>query len=195
MATKRRTKRTTKKKLSTGGKLLIGAAVIGGGWAAWEFLLKDLILKPENTDNKPPITPPVETGAQIQPGTQINQIVAAADQVTPNVESLDENKKLSKGSKGNEVQRSQTNFNDIIDKMRKVYALPYNGAGNFTNVFGSGKITVARVKQIADLQQLTTDGNYGSKTAAVANVILGKETFTLAEVRAKKAQLFNAVGL
>jgi hypothetical protein len=187
------TKRTNKKKLSTGGKVIIAATVIGGAYAAWEYLIKPMMNKDEGTP--PPPMPGAEVSASLPPSTQINQIVAAADQVPPNMENADPNKKLSKGSKGNEVSKAQLNFNDIIDKMRKVYALPFNGAGNFTNITGSGKITVARIKQIADLKQLTQDGNFGPATAAVANVILGKETFTLDEVRAKKAQLFNAVGL
>jgi len=192
------TKRTSKKKLSTGGKVLIAATVIGGAYAAYEFLIKPMMNKDEGT----PEPMPGENGnpyfnyqQQQNTGAQINQIVAAVDQVPPNMEIADPNIKLSTGSKGNEVSKAQINFNDIIDKMRKVYALPFNGAGLYVNIAGSGKISVARVKQIADLTQLTTDGNFGSKTAAVAKVILGKETFSLDEVRTKKAQLFNAVGL
>ena len=191
------TKRTSKKKLSTGGKVLIAATVIGGAYAAYEFLIKPMLNKDEGTP--PPFMPGTDVSASVTPsistGAQINQIVAAVDQVPPNMENADPNKKLFTGSKGNEVSKAQINFNDIIDKMRKVYALPFNGAGLYVNIAGSGKISVARVKQIADLTQLTTDGNFGAKTAAVAKVILGKETFTLDEVRAKKAQLFNAVGL
>jgi hypothetical protein len=190
------TKRTNKKKLSTGGKVLIAATVIGGAYAAWEYLIKPMINKDEGT---PPPMPGTDVSASVSPslspGAQINQIVAAVDQVPPNMENSDTNKKLSKGSKGNEVSKAQVNFNDIIDKMRKVYALPFNGAGLFVNIAGSGKISVSRIKQIADLTQLTTDGNFGQKTADVGKVIMGKETFTLDEVRTKKAQLFNAVGL
>jgi len=189
MATKKKTTRT-KKKLSTGGKIIIGVAVIGAGWATWEYLLKGMFMKPgSDTPPAPDNTP------QLPAGGQINQVVNALDQVQPNVESLDDNKKLSKGSKGVEVERVQTNFNDIIDKMRKTYALPYHSVGMFTNIFGSGNITTERIKKIADLSQLTVDGNFGSKTENAGAVIMGKKTFSLKEVRTKKDQLFNAIGL
>ena len=189
MATK-----TNKKKLSTGGKLLIFAGVAGAGYLTYEYFLKDLFKKDEGTP-APGAAPEINALPFTPPSAQINQIVAAVDQVQPNVEELNNNKKLSQGSKGTEVERVQTNFNDIIDKMRKVNALPFSGAGLVNNMFGSGKISVERIKQIANLQQLTVDGNFGAKTAAVGSVIMGKNTFSLEEVRAKKAQLFNAIGL
>jgi hypothetical protein len=192
------TKKTTKKKMSVGGKVLIGAAVLGGGWAAWEYIIKPLI-NPHKTGDDTPMydmpTLPTKPVTNIPTGQQIDNIVSAANSVPANVGGLDVNKKLAKGSKGAEVKSAQTAFNDIIFRAGKAYALPNHGAGSVTNMFGSGQISVDRLKKLSELKQLQTDGNFGPATEAVGLAILGNTAFSLSDVRNKRAQFYAAIGL
>jgi hypothetical protein len=184
------TKQTPKK----GGALkplLIGAVLIGGGYAAWEYLIKPML----NKDETPPGIPGAEAGTNLLPSpvvasAEITDLVQSADQVTPNQSGKDDKLVLKKGDDNPEVKTAQIIFNDIIDKCRKGAKLPFAG-----QISINPKMTVARVNQIAALSQLSSDGKFGPATEKVAQVIMGKTTFTLSEARSKRIAIYAAFNL
>jgi len=185
------TKRKPQKKGSVGKTLLVLGLVGGAGYALYEYVLKPYLNKDSGAGETPPVEPVI--AGVIPPAVvdqQINTVVATADTVKPNASGLDTKLTLKRGDDNPEVKSAQVIFNDIIDKCRKGAKLPFAGQSAV-----NPKMTVARVNQIADLTQLTTDGNFGGATEKVAQVIMGKSTFTLAEARAKRIAIYAAFNL
>lgn len=128
--------------------------------------------------------------------------------VTP---AFDGNKVVSKGSKGVEAKTIQLALNNIIEDAKKVnlLAIPSNYKPSEEKSASSWllepfKASIAvdnlvkvseRVKQIASLQKLATDGNFGAKSESVCQVIMGKKSTTYNEVMQKRVNFSKAYGL
>jgi hypothetical protein len=128
--------------------------------------------------------------------------------VTP---AFDGNKVISKGSTGAEAKTIQLALNNIIEDAKKVNLLalssnykPAESTSASTALLEPYKAQIAldnlikvsdRVKQIASLQKLATDGNFGAKSESVCQVIMGEKSTTYNKVMQKRINFAKAYGL
>ena len=126
----------TKKKLSTGKVLLIGAGVLGAGYALYEFVLKPKT-RVGNTsalDVPPGFTPPIDSASNFI-DTANSAAVNAAPVLSPRGTSdnkLQYDIKLKKGDRGGEIEKLQK-ISNVISKIYKTTPLKVDGIwGNLT---------------------------------------------------------------
>ena len=109
---------------------------------------------------------------------------------------------VTKGSKGEEAKAVQQTLNNIINDAKKglsvKYPLGYKPtllSKNTGNVAISTKTTDDRLKEVASLKPLITDGDFGAKSVSTLIVIMGKSSATYNEVRDKRIQFSKNYGL
>jgi len=137
--------------------------------------------------------------------------VISGTTTNPSAPKFDNNKVVKKGSKGGEVKTIQTAFNNIIDDAKKVNVLTlktdYNPAepkgilDDFMNKLGASneldKLSdkTRRITTIQKLNKLNVDGDFGSKTESVCQVIMGKKEVSYSEVKQKRIDFAKVYGL
>ena len=200
-------KPTTKRKATTRRKtpakknnlrpLIIGAAVIGGGYLAYEYLIKPMLNKTDE-DTPPPPPPPVVPPVlppDTTPGKDpaLTTVIQTVTNLPAGTVKLDTNKVIKPGAGPSpELKASKMAFNDVMQKAAKGVTI-YN-----PQLF---KISRERLQGIADLQKglaggvLDPNTEYGSYSQKVAQVILGKTTFTLQDVRNQRTAFYLSLGL
>jgi hypothetical protein len=154
-------KRTTKKKMSTGGKIAVGVVVVAGGWLAWEFLLKDMFKRPE------PVQAPTLAPSTVTTPDPVVSIISSAQNTTPNQagalsplgtarEKLRYNSPMVYGSKGEEVKVMQIILNNIA-KLYNANPISTDGVwgpettGRVNKLFGGAKtVTLKRAFELQD---------------------------------------------
>ena len=154
-------KRTSKKKMSTGGKIAIGVGVVAGGWLAWEFLLKDMFKRPE-----PVQAPALAPSTAVTPDPVVS-IISSAQNTPANKpgslspigtarEKLRYNTPMVYGSKGEEVKVMQLILNNIA-KLYKASPIAVDGiwgeqtTARVNKLFGGAKtITLKRAFELQE---------------------------------------------
>ena len=130
-----RKKRTSKKKMSTGAKVAVGVAVIGGGYLAWEYLVKPMLNKDKPEEPKTPQESEQQATAVIQAVQQIPVNTAPVSNLSPigtAPNKINWGAKIKYGDKGGEVQVIQKLFNAIA-KIYGSYTIAEDGIfGNET---------------------------------------------------------------
>ena len=172
-----RKKRTSKKKMSTGKKIAIGVAVAGGGYLAWEFLIKPMIQKEE------PMQPETQS-----PDDQIQNVIDTAQSVPTNsapkstlspigtpANKINWGAKVYYGSKGAEVQVIQKLFNAIA-RLNNTYTIKEDGIfGNETLAkkrANFGSVDYVTPKQVYDRLQQWKANQQQQGIDAAQNAIL-----------------------
>lgn len=149
---------------ATQRKLFIGAAVIGGGYLAYEFFLKDLFKKkpqaePITTATPQPSTPqPSITAGPVT--TEVITTVQPSPMGTPDPQLKWNTLYLEQGMRGQEVKRAQDLLNAI------------------SNIYGTNTIA--------------TDGVYGPITRSKMTAIVGSGPKTLMQVYKKYQAVKNS---
>lgn len=141
-------KRTTKRrKMSTGGKIAIGVAVLGGAYLGWEYLIKPMINKDKPEEPKTPQETEQQVQAVVDNVQQLpaNQAPATKNRLNPiGSKRFDMDARTFYGDKGAEVEFIQS----YVNKIRQVIGgLKQRG---LTNAIIPEKLDV--------------DGVYGKKT-------------------------------
>jgi hypothetical protein len=176
--------------------LFIGAAVIGGGYLGWRYLIKPMIEANQEQPEAAALDMAVQTTTS--PGSILTAAVQSVSNLPAGSVGVDVNKTISPGAAGsNELKAAKIAFNDVMvlaDKTLKAWnpasALQY-------------KISKDRLQGIADLRKglsgtgglLDVNTGYGSYTEKVVNTILGKSKFNLNDVRNQRSSLYAALGL
>jgi len=176
--------------------LFIGAAVIGGGYLGWRYLIKPMIEANQEQPEAAALDMAVQTTTS--PGSILTAAVQSVSNLPAGSVGVDVNKTISPGAAGsNELKAAKIAFNDVMvlaDKTIKTWnpasALQY-------------KISKDRLQGIADLRKglagtgglLDVNTGYGSYTEKLVNTILGKSKFNLNDVRNQRASLYAALGL
>jgi hypothetical protein len=174
-------RRTTKKKSSITEKILIGAGVIGGAWALWKYVIKDLVNSSVNGSDVLPITPtPAPQNAPIN----LSPAPVIAPQTTK-FTAFDPTKVLRlNSSPSEELKLSKQAFNSQIELARK------RKSDKSLNA-----LTRKRLETIANLPLLDTNTKFGKETEKVAQTILGAKNFTYNGVKLQKIQMWKSLGL
>lgn len=182
-------RRTTKK--SPMRPLLIGAAVIGGGYLAYQYLIKPMLNKDQDTTEPGSLD---TTSAPVSSNSILTAAVQTVSQIPAGTVQVNLNKTISPGAGTSpELKAAKIAFNDVMVKAEK-------GAQIWNPSFN---ISRDRLQAISDLRKglagtgglLDPDTEYGSYSQNVANVILGKKSFTLNDVRSQRAAFYSAIGL
>lgn len=149
---------------ATQKKLFIGAAVIGGGYLAYEFFLKDLFKKQPGAEIDTTATqqlttpPPSMTAGTVT--TEVVTTVQPSPMGTPDPQLKWNTLYLDQGMRGQEVKRAQELLNAI------------------SNIYGTSTIA--------------TDGVYGPKTRSKMTAIVGSGPKTLKQVYNKYLAVKNS---
>jgi len=190
------TRRRTPAKKNNLRPLIIGAAVIGGGYLAYEFLIKPMLNKNGETDeNLPPMDPAATLPPATPPAATLTTLIQTVTNLPAGTVKIDPNKVIKPGDPASpELKASKQAFNDLIFISNKTRYI-YNPL--------TMKISRDRIEAIGNLSKdlagtggaLDTSTGYGEFSQKVANVILGKKTFTLNDVRAQRGAYYVALGL
>jgi hypothetical protein len=145
-------------------KLFIGAAVLGGGYLAYEFFLKDLFKKKQTTDTITTTTPqPTTPQPSITAGPVTTEVITTVQPSpigTPDPQLKWNTLYLEQGMRGQEVKRAQELLNAI------------------SNIYGTNTIA--------------TDGVYGPITRSKMTAIVGTGPKTLKQVYNKYLAVRNS---
>lgn len=192
-----KTKATTRRRRPAAKKnsmkpLLIGAAVIGGGYLAYQYIIKPMLDKSSEDQEPGALDTAVQTS--VSPGSILTAAVQTVANIPAGTVQLNTSKTINPGAGTSpELKAAKIAFNDVMTKAER-------GAQIWNP---SMKISRERLQAIADLRKglagtgglLDPDTEYGSYSQNVANVILGKKSFTLNDVRSQRASLYNALNL
>lgn len=173
--------------------LIIGAAVIGGGYLAYEYLLKPMLNKTDEQDqNDQGTPPPAATVPPPPPAPNLTTVIQTVTNLPVGTVKIDETKEIKPGAATSpELKASKIAFNDVMEKAEKAVKI-YNPVM---------KISKERLQTIANLRKdlaggvLDPNTEYGSYSQKVASVILGKTTFNLKDVRNQRAAFYLSLGL
>jgi len=172
--------------------LIIGAAVIGGGYLAYEYLLKPMLNKTDEQDQNDQGTPPPAATVPPPPAPNLTTVIQTVTNLPVGTVKVDETKEIKPGAATSpELKASKIAFNDVMEKAEKAVKI-YNPVM---------KISRERLQAIADLRKglaggvLDPNTEYGSYSQKVASVILGKTTFNLKDVRNQRAAFYLSLGL
>ena len=189
-ATTRRRRPATKK--NNMKPLLIGAAVIGGGYLAYQYIIKPMLDKSAEDQEPGALDTAVQTS--VSPGSILTAAVQTVSNIPAGTVQLNTSKTISPGAGSSpELKAAKLAFNDVMTKAEQ-------GAKIWNPSF---KISRDRLQAIADLRKglagtgglLDPNTEYGSYSQNVANVILGKKSFTLNDVRTQRASFYAALNL
>jgi len=152
-------------KKETQKKLLIGGAVIGGAYLAYEFFIKDLFNKPAAAAAAPmlptaPTTAPTPSVTAGTVETTVIDTVQPSPMGTPDPQLKWNTLYLEQGMRGQEVKRAQELLNAI------------------SNIYGTSTIA--------------TDGVYGPITRSKMSAIVGTGPKTLKQVYNKYLAVRNS---
>jgi len=104
---------------------------------------------------------------------------------------------VQKGSNGIEVEKVQIIFNDIRSMARKRVAAQSSGSGVHSSAVLAGAYSgdkQRRLEAVAALPYLKVDGNFGDKTKAVCQKIMGNHGTNLCNARKKRRDFALAYG-
>ena len=179
-----------KKYIKIGAITLVSLGAIYGGYK----LVKYLIGKNQEQQNK-------DIPVEIVDTSNKEEVKAVAKA------TFDGAKIVTKGSKGEEAKAIQQAINNIINDANKAKIKPVTNvidpsSGLVFTEFGYMKANTTvkdnsgdRLKKVASLKPLITDGDFGAKSVSTLIVIMGKSSATYNEVRDKRIAFSKAYGL
>ena len=183
-----------KKYIKIGAITLVSLGAIYGGYK----LVKYLIGKKQEQQNK-------DIPVEIVDTSNKEEVKVVAKP------TFDGAKIVTKGSKGEEAKAIQQALNNIINDANKVKIKPkylptntatqnlvYDPILGWFNAINTTSVSTTsddRLKKVASLKPLVTDGDFGKGSVSTLIVIMGKSSASYNEVRDKRIAFSKAYGL